>query len=319
MVNWMKRTGYLCLVGLTLLLGACTMFRKGAADQPTPEVVTPTFQVPTPVVPTPLPDLPGISPEQVRNSEYQLGAANQIRMVQLTDGQYKEGAPSGPDYVSVNVTDFIARGDLTGDGVDEAVAIVAENYGGSGTFVFVAVYQYRDEKAIFLTSIYLDDRPLINHLEVEDGEIFVDAVVHAKNDPMCCPTQSTMRTFLLNGVNLILTSFSTETPSGEPRTITIQAPVEGAQVSGIIRLLGNTSVLPFENNLVYRIFDLGGVELSAGPITVEAPGPGAVGTFEKAVDLGNIIKNTTIRIQVEDRNTEDNSLFAMDSVLLQVR
>jgi hypothetical protein len=240
-------------------------------------------------------------------------------MVQLTDGQYQEGATGSTDYISVSVTDFIARGDLNGDRENEAVAIVAENYGGSGTFVFLAVYQYLNDEAVFLTSIFLDDRPLINVLAVEDGEIFVDAIVHDKDDPMCCPTLATTRNYLLNGVNLILTNYSTKTPTGELREINIEAPVEGAQISGIIRLLGNITIAPFENNLVYRVYDLGGVELSAGPVTVEATGLGAPGTFEKAVDLGNILTNTTIRIAVEDINVADGSLFAMDSVLLKVK
>ena len=286
---------------------------------PTPLPATATLVVPTPVVPTPLPILPGISPEKVRNSEYQLGFSDQARRVSLTDGQYQEGTPGGADYISVSVMDFIVRGDLNGDGEDEAVAMVTENYGGTGTFVFAAVYQYLNDEAVFLTSVFLDDRPLINHLEVESGEIFIDAVIHNRDDPMCCPTLATTRRYLLNGINLIPTSYSTETPTGEPRVITIQAPVEGAQVSGIIRLLGNITIAPFENNLVYRIYDLGGVELSAGPINVDAPDLGAPGTFEKAIDLGNIITNTTIRIVVEDINVADSSLFAMDSVILQVR
>jgi hypothetical protein len=124
---------------------------------------------------------------------------------------------------------------------------------------------------------------------------------------------------VLNGVNLILTDYSTLTPTGEPHTITIEAPVNGMQVSGIVRLTGNISIAPFENNLAYHIYDLGGVELSAGPITVESTSPGASGTFEKAVDLGNILNNTTIRIAVEDRNAADGSLFAMDSVFLQIK
>ena len=271
------------------------------------------------MVPTPLPDAPGISPAQVRNSQYQLGFSDQVRIVQLEDGHYQTDDPSDPDYVSVSVTDFIARGDLNGDGENEAVAIVAENYGGSGTFVFLAVYQYLNDEAVFLTSIFLDDRPLINDLAVEDGEIFVDAIIHNRDDPMCCPTLRTTRHYLLNGVNLILTDYGTLTPTGEPRTITIQAPVNGAQVSGIVRLLGEITIAPFENNLVYRVYDLGGVELSVGPISVEAPDLGAPGTFEKAIDLGNIITNTTVRIQVEDRNAADGSLFAMDSVMLIVR
>ena len=307
------------LLTLILSLDACTMFRKVPTDQPTPEFVTPTLASPTPVIPTPLPDVPGISPEQVRNSEYQLGFLDQVRMVKLTDGQYQEGDPGSVDYISVTLTDFIARGDLNGDGEDEAVAIIAENYGGSGTFVFLAVYQYLNEEAVFLTSIFLDDRPIINHLEVDDGEVIVDAIVHNRGDPMCCPTLATTRSYYLNGINLILTSYSTETPTGEPRAITIKAPVNGAQVSGIIRLFGEVSIAPFENNLVYRVYDQGGVELSAGPVNVDASDLGAVGTFEKAVDLGSIITNTTVRIEVQDINVADDSLFAMDSVTLIVK
>jgi len=315
----MKTTGRFFLLAGMLFLGACSTFGASTTDHAEPGAATSTPASPAPPSPTPLPDIPGISPEQVRNSEYQLGFPDQIRTVQLTDGQYEEGDPGSTDFVSVTVTDYIARGDLDGDGENEAVAIVAENYGGSGTFVFLAVYRYVNEKAVFQTSIFLDDRPQINHLAIEDGKIFVDAVVHNKDDAMCCPTLPTTRQYLLNGVNLIPTDFTTRTPTGELRQITIEAPVEGAQVSGIIRLLGNTTIAPFENNLIYRVFDLGGVELSAGPITVTSPGPGAPGEFEKAVDLGNILTNTTVRIAVEDRSPADNSLLAMDSIFLQVR
>jgi len=313
-----KRGRFFLLIGM-LFLGACSPLQTPVADQTASELATATPAFPTPEPLTPLPDIPGISPEQVRNSEYQLGLLDQIRFVQLTDSQYQEGIPGSTDYIAVSVTDFIVRGDLNDDGENEAVAIVAENYSGSGTFVFLAVYRYMNDEAVFLTSIFLDDRPMVNHLAVEDGEIFVDAIVHDKDDPMCCPTLATTRNYLLNGVNLILTNYSTLTPSGEPRVITIEAPVEGAQVSGIIRLLGNITIAPFENNLVYRVYDLGGVELSAGPIPVNAPDLGAPGTFEKAVDLGNILNNTTVRIEVQDINMADGSLFAMDSVMLSVR
>lgn len=313
-----KTTRLLILIG-TILLGACSSLLTPTADQTTPGPVTATPGNPVPPTLTPLPEIPGISPAQVRNAEYQLGLLDQIRVVPLSDGKYQEGNAGGTDYVSVSMTDFIVRGDLNGDGENEAVAIVAENYGGSGTFVFLAVFQYLNEKAVFLTSTFLDDRPLINNLAVEGGKIFVDATIHTRDDAMCCPTLTTTRHYLLNGINLILTDFTSQTPAGELRQITIEAPVDTVQVSGIIRLLGKTTIAPFENNLVYRIFDLGGVELSAGPVTVVSPRPGVPGEFEKAVDLGNILTNTTVRIAVEDRSAADNSLLAMDSIFLQVR
>lgn len=308
----------LFLMGI-LLLGACSPLQTPTADQTSPEIATVTLASSTPKPSTPVPETPGISPDKVRNSEYQLGFPDQPRTVQLTDGKFQEGAASSTDYVSVTVTDFITLGDLNGDGENEAVAAVAEDYGGSGTFVFLAVYQYVNDKAQFLTSIFLDDRPMINTLAIEDGAIFVDAVIHGHDDPMCCPSLGTMRHYVLNGTNLILTDYSTLSPAGEPHTITIGAPANGAQVSGIIHLMGNISIAPFENTLAYHIYDLGGVELTAGPITVKADGLGAPGTFEKAVDLGNILSNTTVRITVEDKSAADGSLVAMDSIFLQVK
>ncbi len=315
----MMKTRSLFLVIGMLFLGACSALQTPMTDQVAPIPATATLAVPTPKPPTPTPDIPGISLEQVRNSEYQLGLLDQIRTVQLTDGRYQEGVQGNEDYLSVSVSDFIARGDLNGDSENEAVAIVTENYGNSGTFVFLAVYQYLNDEPVFVTSIFIDDQPLFDELAIEDGEIFVDVAMHNTDDPTCCPSIETRRLYWLNGVNLILTNYSTETPAGDPRVIDIEAPVDGIQVSGIIRLKGNITISPFENNLIYRVYDLGGVELSVGPINVESIGLGAPGTFEKAIDLGNILTNTTVRITVEDINVKDGSLFAMDSVILQVR
>lgn len=320
----MTKHGHIFLVIWMLFLGACSASQTSPTEKATLEAVsspqgaTITLPIPTPEAPTP-DDIPGISPGQVRNAEYQLGLLDQIRVVQLEDGRYQEGAPGNTDYISISVSDFIARGDLNDDGENEAVAIVTENYGGIGAFVFVAVYQTLNDEPVFLTSIFLDDRPLINALSVEDGEIFVDAVIHDSDDPLCCPSLATTRHYLLNGLNLIMTSYSTMTPAGDARVITIEAPIDGIQVSGIIRLKGSITIAPFENSLVYRVYDLGGVALSIGPINVDAPALGAPGSFEKAIELGDILTNTTVRVTVEDLNIADGSLFAMDSVILQVR
>ena len=315
----MAKTGSLFLIIGMLILGACSASPTLDTDQTQPAAATGTLTIPTPESPTPFPDIPGISPEQVRNSEYQLGLLDQIRVVQLSDGRFQEGTPGSEEFLLVSVTDLFARGDLNGDGEDEAVTIVTETYGGSGSFVFLTVYQYLNDEPVFLTSIFIDDQPLFNELAIEDGEIFLDVAVHDSDDPTCCPSLETKRHYFLNGVNLILTDYSTETPAGEPREIKIDEPIDGTQVSGIVRIIGTVTISPFENNLIFRIYDLGGVELSAGPITVESIGLGAPGTFEKAIDLGEILTNTTIRIEVEDVNVADGSLFAMDSVLLHVR
>ncbi|HEU4745955.1 MAG TPA: hypothetical protein VFS61_12005, partial [Anaerolineales bacterium] len=62
-----------------------------------------------------------------------------------------------------------------------------------------------------------------------------------------------------------------------------------------------------------------GIELSAGAIMVSAPDPGAPGTFEAVIPLGNILSGAIIRLEVQDLSAADGSLLAMDSVELVVK
>ena len=112
---------------------------------------------------------------------------------------------------------------------------------------------------------------------------------------------------------------TTFTPAGDPRTITIEAPPNGAEVYSSVQVRGKVAIAPFENNLVYRIYDVGGVELAAGAIHVAAPIPGAPGTFDSVIKLGNILSGAVIRLEVQDLSAADGSLLAMDSIELVVK
>ena len=273
--------------------------------------------------PTSLPDTPTPVPDyitRIRNSEYQLGLTDALKVVQLTDGKFEQGTPSGTDYTNVTMTDTIARGDLNNDGVDEVAALVAENYGGSGVFVFLAVYKDVNGTFKFQTSILLDDRAQPNKLSIEDGEIYLDATIHATNDPMCCPTLQTTRHYVLTQNNqLDMTDYTTLTPEGKPRTITIQSPADGANVIGSVQVKGTVDIAPFENTLTYKIYDGGGVELSVGAVPVTAADLGAPGTFDTTITLGNLFSGTVVRLEVQDISAEDGSLLSMDSVELVVK
>ena len=308
----MTRTALVLL--LALLLGACSRAVATPSSGSTPGAESGTSGQATVS-----PEAPAGFGAAVLNAEYQLGFSDQVQTVQLVDGVYQRGDRGAADYLSVFVTDTIVVGDLDGDGVEEAVALISEDYGGSGTFVFLTAFRKQGETAHYLASIFLDDRPVIEGLSIIEGEIQVDAIVHDVDDPMCCPSISTERSYRMYDNNLVLRGLSTRTPVGETRGITIDTPGEGETVSESVRVTGRVSIAPFENTLVYRIYDMGGVELSAGPITVDAEGLGAPGTFQETIDLGDIITNTTVRIEVQDLNVADGSLFAMDSVLLQVR
>ncbi len=298
------------ILTFSLLLTACRTF---ASSSPTPDS-PPQTDIPASTA-TPAPDYV----DRLRNAEYQLGLTDSPQIVQLTDGKFSKGEPAGMEFTVVTMTDFTARGDLNGDGVDEYAAIVAENYGGTGTFVFLAVFTEAEGTLKFQTSVLVDDRPLINDLSIASGAIFLDTTTHNTDDPMCCPTLRNERHYRLSHNHLRLADYVTFTPDGRPRTLTISSPADRTEVFRSITIKGSVAIAPFENNLVYRILDLGGVELAAGSITVNAAEAGAPGTFEQTILLGNVLAGTVIRLEVQDVNAEDGSLFAMDSVELVVK
>lgn len=301
-----------------LLLTSCGSLASGSPT-PVPVISSPvapqSTASPIPASPTPAPDYVG----EIRNAQYQLGIPDSLQIVQLIDGKFEQGASGSADFISVFVTDFVARGDLNGDNEDEIAVLISENYGGTGTFVFLAVYDEVDGAVVFQTSKLVDDRPQLNALSIEDNEIFLDAIIHGFEDPMCCPTLKTTRHFRLADGQLDMTDFTTFTLDGRPRTITITSPASGTTIYSSVQIRGEVAIAPFENNLVYRIYDVGGVELSSGAISVAAPDLGAPGTFDTIIPIGTVLSGAVIRIEVQDISAADGSLLAMDSVELVVQ
>ena len=303
---------------LVIFLSGC----RPATPPPTPPGQTQgspapvTGTPPAPRTPTPAPDYVA----QVRNAEYQLGTPDSLQVVQLIDGQFEGGTPGSADFISVHVSDFVAAGDLNADGVNEIAALISENYGGTGVFIILAVYADGPGTTVFQTSTIVDDRAQLNALSIDDKEIFLDATIHGFEEPMCCPTLRTTRHYrLAEGGQLDMTDYTTFTPDGRPRTITIESPANRAEVFSSVQIKGSATIAPFENNLTYSIEDVGGVELSRGAISVSGPDPGAPGTFDTVIALGNTLSGAVIRVEVQDINAADGSLFAMDSVELVVK
>lgn len=304
-----RRSNLLAIFLLLLFLIGCT------PASPTGTSASPTSAPPPTDAPTPAPDYVA----QIRNAQYQLGLPDSPRVVQLVDGKFEATGPTPADITSITVMDHIAHGDLNGDGVDEIAVAVAENYGGTGVFVFIAVYAEINGQPVFQTSTLVDDRPAINALSIADGEIFLDAITHASEDPFCCPTLRNARHYRWENSQLVMSDYVTFTPDGKPRTITIESPANGAEAFSSVQIKGSVAISPFENTLAYRIYDIGAVELSAGALTVTTTDFGAPGTFNEMILLGGILSGATIRIEVQDISAKDGSLLAMDSVELVVK
>ncbi|MGE5377538.1 MAG: Gmad2 immunoglobulin-like domain-containing protein [Bacteroidota bacterium] len=307
---------------LILLLAFLLFGCRPASPTPVAAPVTAVSTLPgalTTAVPTQTAPLVGITPREVKNSLYQLGATDPPREVQLVDGAFTEGKPGDANYLEVRVKDDIAIGDLTGDGTNEAAAIVSEYHGGSGVFVFLAVFSEENDQAAFQTSIFVDDRPKIGGIKIEDNEIRLLATVHRLDEPICCPTLETVRHYRLINNQLDMTDFATLTPDGKPRIITIDSPPYGMAVSGSVQVEGKVAVSPFENSLTYVIKDAGNVELSRGTVSVKANGLGGPGTFEARIPLSDILSGAVISIEIQDVSAADGSLLGMDSVRLVVK
>ena len=301
---------------LAIFLSECRPATPPPTAPPALATGTSVEQTLAPQTPTPAPDYVA----QVRNAQYQLGTPDSLKVIQFVDGQFEQGTPGGADFISVDVTDFVATGDLDADGVNEVAALISENYGGTGVFVFLAVYATVNGALTFQTSSIVDDRPQLNALSIENNEIFLDATIHGFEDPGCCPALRTTRHYrLAEGGQLDMTDYTTFTPDGSPRTITIESPDNGTEVFSSVQIKGSVAIAPFENNLTYSIVDFGGVELSRGAISVTAPDPGVPGTFEAIIPLGNILSGAVIKLEVQDISAADGSLFAMDSVELVVK
>lgn len=306
---------YALIVLMLLLLIGCRPATPPAVDPAESAPAPDGGSASSPATPT------TISQEvkELRNAQYQLGATDALQVVSLTDGTFEQGTQGSDQFMSILMTEFVAVGDLTGDGTEEAVALISENYGGTGVFVFLTVFSDVDGIWTFQTSTMVDDRPQINALSIENDVIFLDAIIHGIDEPMCCPTLRTTRRYRFVDNLLDRVDYTTFTPDGRSRTIRIESPADGSEVFTSVPIKGQVAIAPFENNLVYRIYDVSGIELSAGAITVSAPDLGAPGTFDTIIPLGNVLSGTIIRLEVQDISAADGSLLAMDSVELVVK
>ncbi len=281
---------------------------------PTPTPTAFVFPTETAVVILPL------TSEMLENMEYTLQDPNgNNRAYRLTDGAFQSGADSASvDFVSVVLGEQIVFGDLNDDGAEDAAVTIAVNYGGTGVFVSAAAVVNENGKPRHIASWLIDDRPRINDLKIQNGTIFVDAVIHGPNDPGCCPEQVVTQTYRLTASGLTLVRATSKTPGGLERVITIESPFDGSEVSGTVQIKGNVTIAPFENNLSYRIYAGGGNELAAGPLMVSAPDLGAPGTFDATLDL-SAFPPGPILLVIADFSAADGSVLAMDSVQLIVR
>lgn len=138
--------------------------------------------------------------------------------VTLMDGVIEiPAAPGSATTIRIERTGYAAFGDLNSDGLEDAAVILLTDGGGSGSFYYLAavVAEEGGGYASVATTL-LGDRVIINDLSIADGVITVDMVVAGPDDPLCCPTQQVVRTYVLEGDVLTMTSESIVTAEETP-------------------------------------------------------------------------------------------------------
>jgi len=136
--------------------------------------------------------------------------------VQLAGGTWTgAAAPGGGSAPRVDLIPLApVVVDLDADGQRESVVVLAEQLGGSGTFLYLAVVTRRDGEYRNTSTVALGDRAQLRDLTFGSGLLIVDLVVAGAEDPLCCPTQRERRHYdLVDGQLVEVTKFAMGTHS----------------------------------------------------------------------------------------------------------
>ncbi len=155
---------------------------------------SPTAEAPTQVTPVALPDTLG-------NLSY--GGLFPDQQITLTDGTaYYEDGGSGHPFVRL-IDHLIAIGDLTGDGVEDAVALLVDYSTGSGDFVYLAPVLNAGNEPTPLDALMIGDRTPVKSLTIDGGQVIVEFIGPGPSDPLCCPTWNVRKVFSLEDGRLV--------------------------------------------------------------------------------------------------------------------
>ena len=111
--------------------------------------------------------------------------------VPLQNGEW-EGEPLVEGSVARQrvglVPDTYLTGDFDGDGIDEAMVILWESSGGTGSYTFITVVDGDQH-----TLARIGDRVKFEGYRFEDGTLQLDVLQAGPDDAMCCPTERLTR------------------------------------------------------------------------------------------------------------------------------
>jgi len=208
----------------------------------------------------------------------------------------------------------IAFGDLNQDGIPDGALLIAENAGGSGTFVSLLVVYSRQGQFQVSPAVMIDDRPVINSMTIEEGVVKLSALVHGPNDPMVSPNTSIQSEYRLFGTSLVQSQLVSAFAGSAEHQIIIDAPVEGEQVQAEFNLRGSMPVGPFENTLKLTILDESGNVLLEEGFMVQAEDMGLPALFDSPVAVPEGSAGKHLLVTLSEISMADGKPMAVESV-----
>jgi heat shock protein HslJ len=168
-------------------LAALVLVACGQKEQAGPAAAAPAGPPPTPTL------------DQLKGAAVS-GVFDQA--VTLANGKY-DGPPAEPGAASHPTLMLwepaVAFGDMDGAPGNEAVAVLSSSGGGSGEFVYIAVFGVRDGQLANLGTAEVGDRVKLRTLWLEKGKAIMDVVEAGPKDPACCGTQLARKTYAIEG------------------------------------------------------------------------------------------------------------------------
>jgi len=213
----------------------------------------------------------------------------------------------------------ITFGDLDYDGLADAAVLLAENTGGTGVFVSMIAVLNRDGSPLPVASIFIEDRPMINSLVIQSGEVLLDAVLHGASDPMCCPTRQVWEGYRLYNENtLVLSRWAEMIPGVGPRQVDLTSPVDLETVSYPFTIFGGVTMWPFENTLAWNVYAPDNAFVTGGSVMTDAADIGEPGNFTLDLDLTMAGVTGLVRVEFVEYSMADGSVMTLDSVLVNI-
>ena len=181
---------------LLMVALACGQTTTALTPSPVPLVVEPTRKPISAIVPaTQVEDL-------LMNGAYHLPDAPG-QAIQLENGHFEQVQDSAQGVRMIAHYLQYSGGDLNNDGVEDAVVLLVAEFGGSGSFVYLAAMINQGGNYENAATVLLGDRAVVNKLGIADGKISVEMLTQGPQDPMCCPSQKVNPVYRLTDGQLI--------------------------------------------------------------------------------------------------------------------